>query len=188
MNYIEYLEKTYGSSVANNYLNLSTLPKTKAKSRPKAATIINDLITYKNETKTMKEWAKELELTANSFKYRYLKWGICERLFRKKSETHPNIKLITWLQETYSEAHWAKKLGINLHEFKKRLNKFGLDYQTFAPCCAIDSRFIIWQGVKKTKQRWARELGIDYSTFNNRLRKYGVCDRTFLTKDGHILK
>jgi transcriptional regulator with AAA-type ATPase domain len=96
--------------------------------------------------------------------------------------------LITYEGETYSEAHWAKKLGINLHEFKKRLNKFGLDYQTFAPCCAIDSRFIIWQDKRKTKQRWARELGIDYSTFIYRLRKYGICDRTFLMKNGNVLK
>lgn len=189
MNYLEYLETTYGKSVADNYSNLSTLPKSnKPKSKPKTATIINDLISYNNETKTMKEWAKELKITPNSFKYRYLNWGICERLFRKKSQTHPNIKLITWQSETYSEAEWARKLGINTIEFQNRLKKWGYDYLTFAPSCPFDNRFIVWAGKKQTKWRWAKEIGIDYSTFISRLKRYGVCDRIFIKKNGNILK
>lgn len=91
-------------------------PKQQARNRS-----TNHDITYRGETKTLKEWAKELGMNRITLFTRLerLGWDVEKAFTEPVRENAP--KQITFRGETHTVAGWARKLGIGYQTLYKRL-------------------------------------------------------------------
>lgn len=76
----------------------------------------NHLITYKNKTKTLTQWAKEFELDCRTLTKRLNKKWPLEKCFEKPTKT----KLITFKGKSLTWPEWSKKLGVQYNTLKAR--------------------------------------------------------------------
>jgi hypothetical protein len=82
----------------------------------------NHLVTYKGETKTLKEWCDYLHLNYTTIKARINEyhWTV-ERAFETKE--NPNVKLITYKGKTLCLKDWCRELNLNYRRTVDRLCK-----------------------------------------------------------------
>lgn len=82
----------------------------------------NHLITYKGETKTMKQWAESLGIPYRTVKNRIVNCGYsAEKAF--SIESYKNIRQVTLNNKTQSIRAWCKELGLNYNTVLWRLHK-----------------------------------------------------------------
>ncbi len=101
--------------------NCTWIPKSKQTSNRR----VNKYITYKGETKIMKEWAKELGIDYHVIQSRITKlgWSV-EKAFEtpvnQLGKTH--VRLVSHNGKTQSIAEWSRELGVNYKTLHRNIN------------------------------------------------------------------
>ena len=81
------------------------------------------MVTYKGETKCLKDWCKELGLKYARTWYRIncLHWS-AEKAFETKEDI--SARMITYNNKTQSLTDWCKELNLKKSKVCMRLNKY----------------------------------------------------------------
>lgn len=81
-------------------------------------------VTYNNETHSLREWARILELPANRVIQRYKKHSDdLDYVFSSANYKHKGKHFVEYNNETHSLTEWSKITGINYMTLMSRYNK-----------------------------------------------------------------
>jgi hypothetical protein len=109
------------------------------------------VIEYKDETKTLSQWAKELNVEKETLRYHIRVWGI------ERALTTPNRTMMTNIEfkgVVKSMKGWAEHLNIGVPAFKVRLRQWGICDKTF------QVKGITHNNQTKTLAEWSREFNV----------------------------
>lgn len=128
------------------------------------------VIEYNGKTKTVSQWAKEMNVPKETLRYRIRIWGIERALTTPHKKQIPPI--IEFKGVIKSVKDWADYLNIGIPAFKVRIRQWGLCDKTF------QVRGVTHNNQTKTLAAWSRELK---TSINHRVARNMHPEKVFIS-------
>jgi len=147
----------------------------------------NHMVTCGGETKTLAQWAKELEIPYSTLICRINKHGWdTDKALSTQAMPHTQRRLITWKNKTLSLSEWSKITGIGATTISYRFNAGFTSDKIFAKPRKMKRQTfknhrVTWNGKTLLVSEWAKRLNIGYTTLISRFKANWPIDRIFST-------
>lgn len=147
-------------------------------------------ITHNGQTKTLAEWAKDLNIpyTALISRINKHKWPL-DKALTKRVAKPAKERLVKWRGKTYNISTWSKITGIGETTLQYRLKAgFSVEDLFKKPSPRRKQRFkdhhIEWNNEKLLISEWAKKLNINYGTLISRFKMGWPLKRIMKTPPG----
>ena len=144
----------------------------------------NRLVTYKNETHTVTEWAEKLKIKEHTI-YARLNKGMTDEEALEFIDTRDH--LVTYMGKTQTVTQWSEELNINVKTLYTRFERGWSPEKAFKQG-RQNEREVTLNGKTQSLTKWASELGLNHNTVTSRIYKGWSIERALTTPARKINK